>query len=127
MRILLIPRIGLKKAYADSNYILFLDLATHLVKNGHFCYMILPKFAREYVTRFPGLMYMFKDYDYDWYTENGFIDLKEMADNFSRVVGKYYVDAIVTAMPAQVPIYQLTLSDVVRQRDLPCVTIDQAV
>ncbi len=127
MRILLIPRIGLKKAYADSNYILFLDLATHLVKNGHFCYMILPKFAREHVTRLPGLMYLFKEYNYDWYTENGFIDLKEMSENFSRVVGKYFVDAIVTAMPAQVPIYQLALSDAVRQRDLPCITIEPAV
>lgn len=127
MRILLIPHTGLRKIHGDSNYILFLDLATHLVKNGHFCYMILPKFAREHVTRFPGLMYMFKEYEYDWYTESGLIDLKEMADNFSRVVGKYFVDAIVTAMPAQVPIYQLALSDVVRQRDLPCMTIDPSV
>ena len=54
MRILLIPHTGLRKIHGDSNYILFLDLATHLVKNGHFCYMILPKFAREHVTRSGG-------------------------------------------------------------------------
>lgn len=127
MRILLIPHTGLKKIHGDSNYILFLDLAEHLIAQGHFCYMLLPRFAQESVTRMPGLMYIYKDYEYDWYTESGLIDLRELADNFSRVVGKYYVDALVTAMPAQVPIYQLALSDIVRQRDFPCMTIDPSV
>lgn len=89
--------------------------------------MIMPEFAQETVTRFPGLMYIFKEYEYDWYTESGLVDLRDMTEKFSRVIGRYFVDAIITAMPAQIPIYQLALSDVVRQRDLPCMTIDPSV
>jgi len=127
MRILLIPHTGLKKIHGDSNYILFLDLAKYLVAQGHFCYMLMPEFAQETVTRFPGLMYVFKEYEYDWYTESGMVDLRELTEKFSRVVGRYFVDAIITSMPAQIPIYQLALSDIVRQRDLPCITIDPSV
>ena len=63
MRILLIPHTGLREVHGDSNYILFLDLAKYLVAQGHFCYMLMPEFTQETVTRFPGLMYVFKEYE----------------------------------------------------------------
>ena len=127
MRILLIPHTGLKKIHGDSNYLLFLDLARYLISQGHFCYMIMPRFAQQDVERMPGLMYVYKDYEYDFYTEYGLVDLREMADLFSRVVGRYYVDAIVLAAATQVPIYKLCMSDPVHQKDVPCVVIEPGV
>lgn len=127
MRVLLIPHTGLKKITAESNYLMFLDLAKHLISKGHFCYMIMPKYAQDQVERIPGLMYVYKDYEYDWYTEYGLINLREMADLFSRVVGKYFIDVLVTAMSLQVPLYQLCLSDMYHQRDIPCIVVNPAV
>lgn len=127
MRVLLVPHTGLRSIRGDSNYLLFLDIATYLISRGHFCYMILPKFAEHKVDRIPGLMYVFKEYEYDWYTEYGLIDLREMAHLFSRSMGKYFVDVIITAMAAQIPIYQLALSDGVHARDIACISIDPSV
>jgi len=128
MRILIVPQIGLRNIHTDSRYLASLDLAESLIKNGHFCYMIVPEYAQSQVTRMTGLMYVYKSHEgYDFYTEVGMVDLKELADSFSRVSGKYFVDCIVTDMGAQVPIYQLTLSDIVHKSDVPCMILYPAV
>jgi len=58
MRLLLIPHTGLRNVKGDSNYLLFLDLAKYMISRGHFCYMVMPEYAREHVSRIPGLMYV---------------------------------------------------------------------
>lgn len=121
------PHTGLKNIRGDSNYLLFIDLARYLTKQGHYVYMYMPRFAKDSVDRFPGLAYIFKDYDYDFYTEYGLVDIRTLAEKFSRTVGKYFIDVIITAMASQVPFYQVALSDYVHQRDVPCMVIEPAV
>jgi hypothetical protein len=89
--------------------------------------MWVPEYAQDQVDRMQGLMYVYKDYGYDFYTEMGMVNLQDLADLFSRTCGKYYVDAIVTDIGAQVPIYQLALSDIIHKSDMPCMIIYPAV
>ena len=74
MRVLLVPHTGLRSIRGDSNYLLFLDIATYLISRGTFCYMIcLSSLSIRSTGYWPNVCV--KEYEYDWYMEYGLIDL----------------------------------------------------
>jgi hypothetical protein len=127
MRLLLIPHTGLKNIRGDSNYLLFLDLAKHLIAQGHFCYMLMPEFAKDDVERFPGLMYVWRDYGYDYYTEYHIIDPRHMVDLFSRRAGSEVIDGVITSKAALIPQIKALISDFIRCRDVECIHVEPGV
>lgn len=126
-RWLLIPHTGLKNIHGDSNYLLFLDLVKYLTSRGHWCYMIMPGYAREKVRHMPRLMYLFQDVHYDFYTSYAMLDAKWICDLFSRRVGIDLIDAIVTSKAMLIPSLQELLSDHVRCKDIVCYHIEPGV
>lgn len=127
MRILLHPHTGLRRIRGDSNYLLFIDIARYMIEQGHYVHMIMPEFSRDSVDRIPGLMYHFVEYNYDFYTEYGIYDPRFLVDSFSRKVGKYQIDAVITAKPPLVPVYRSILSDLLRCRDIACYIVEPGV
>ncbi|MEW6613919.1 MAG: glycosyltransferase [Thermodesulfobacteriota bacterium] len=128
MRLLLVPHTGLRNIHSDSNYLLFLDLARYLTESGHWCYMLVPGFAKEKVYRMKRLMYVFHDFiRYDYYTAYNLIDEDWLIKTFSRRYGSEIIDAIITSKASVVPQWQAILSDYVRCRDIECCIIEPGV
>lgn len=129
MRLLLIPHTGLRNIHSDSNYFLFIDLATYLTSKGHWCYILMPSFAKKKkVVRMSRLMYMYHDFiEYDFYTTYNAMDEDWFINTFSRRYGSELIDAIITSKASVVPQWQAILSDYIRCRDLDCCVIEPGV
>jgi len=128
MRWLLIPHVGLQDLEADSNFILFCDLARTLAAAGDFVYLTGPWQALPAAVALPPrCLYCPVPADFDYYTTMLGIDHEWLVRTFSRRWSTDLVDAVVTSKIAFIPYLQALLSDSLRCHDLPVYGFEPAV